>query len=68
MLTNGWQSDRLFKSLVRNKKRQKIKIKKSLTKENESDKIYELLEKNNKLKIKTFKKIKKVVDKDLKMW
>ena len=44
------------------------KIKKSLTKENESDKIYELLEKSNKLKIKTFKKIKKVVDKDLKMW
>lgn len=68
MLTNGWQSDRLFKSLVRNKKRQKIKIKKSLTKESESDKIYELLEKSNKLKIKTFKKIKKVVDKDLKMW
>lgn len=68
MLTNGWQSDRLFKSLVRNKKRQKIKIKKSLTKENESDKIYELLEKSNKLKIKTFKRIKKVVDKDLKMW
>lgn len=68
MLTNGWQSDRLFKSLVRNKKRQKIKIKKSLTKENESDKIYELLKKSNKLKIKTFKKIKKVVDKDLKMW
>lgn len=66
MLTNGWQSDRLFKSLVRNKKRQKIK--KSLTKENESDKIYELLGKSNKLKIKTFKKIKKVVDKDLKMW
>ena len=68
MLTNGWQSDRLFKSLVRNKKRQKIKIKKSLTKGNESDKIYELLEKSNKLKIKTFKKVKKVVDKDLKMW
>lgn len=68
MLTNGWQSDKLFKSLVRNKKRQKIKIKKSLTKENESDKIYELLKKSNKLKIKTFKKIKKVVDKDLKMW
>ena len=68
MLTNGWQSDRLLKSLVRNKKRQKIKIKKSLTKENESDKIYELLKKSNKLKIKTFKKIKKVVDKDLKMW
>lgn len=68
MLTNGWQSDRLFKSLVRNKKRQKIKIKKSLTKENESDKIYELLKKSNKLKIKTFKRIKKVVDKDLKMW
>lgn len=68
MLTNGWQSDRLFKSLVRNKKRQKIKIKKSLTKESESDKIYELLEKSNKLKIKTFKKIKKVVDKELKMW
>ena len=67
-MTNGWQSDRLFKSLVRNKKRQKIKIKKSLTKGNESDKIYELLEKSNKLKIKTFKKVKKVVDKDLKMW
>lgn len=68
MLTNGWQSDRLFKSLVRNKKRQKIKIKKSLTKGNESDKIYELLGKSNKLKIKNFQKIKKVVDKDLKMW
>lgn len=63
MLTNGWQSDRLFKSLVRNKKRQKIKIKKSLTKENESDKIYELLKKSNKLKIKTFKKIKKLLTK-----
>ena len=39
------------------------KIKKSLTKENESDKIYELLKKSNKLKIKTFKKIKKLLTK-----
>ena len=48
---------------MRNKKRQKIKIKKSLTKENESDKIYELLRKSNKLKIKTFKKVKKLLTK-----
>ena len=39
------------------------KIKKSLTKENESDKIYELLKESNKLKIKTFKKIKKLLTK-----
>ncbi len=56
----------LNEAVERNKNFQKIK--KSLTKENESDKIYELLEKSNKLKIKTFKKVKKVVDKDLKMW
>ena len=43
------------------------KIKKSLTKENESDKIYELLKKSNKLKIKLSKN-KKVLDNDLKMW
>ena len=56
----------LNEAVERNKNFQKIK--KSLTKENESDKIYELLGKSNKLKIKTFKKNKKVVDKDLKMW
>ena len=56
----------LNEAVERNKNFQKIK--KSFTKENESDKIYELLGKSNKLKIKTFKKNKKVVDKDLKMW
>ena len=51
----------LNEAVERNKNFQKIK--KSLTKENESDKIYELLGKSNKLKIKTFKKIKKLLTK-----